>query len=345
LGPLLKLSSSLAAFAALTTSAAAAPVEPLSLGEWRAKDKVTDTIVAPRARAGAASARLERFTDEHGHQLTLSTALAGLDLLPYARVLAGLHHRGEIEDVTVDVVAPTSIAEICGDPAAVACYSPEDPLRSLRGRIWIPSADDDLLHIIVHEYGHHVDNQLVNLGHLASSGCGFDNDGSRNWFFERDVDEPIFEAGISCTPEAQWSHVLGEIYAEDYTWLNGNRSWLPDMPLGPPGDRHLDALAGDLAVPFQSRSRRYERWVGQGHSRIIRMRLRDWTLFTAQLRGRPAADLDLYLYTSGADLPFAGSARPRSREELQGALPPGSYKVEIFAHSKSGRGTLALFLE
>lgn len=326
-------------------ASAATPVEAIDLGEWHAKGEVTDTMMPPSARATAASARVERFTDEHGHTLTFITELPGLDLLPYARALAALHHRGEIEDVIVEVVEPTLIGETCGDPDALACYAPEDPPRSVRGRIWLPSFDDDLLHILVHEYGHHVDNQLVNLGHLASSGCGFDNDGSRNWFFERDADDPIFDAGISCAPDAQWNHLLGEVYAEDYTWLNGNRSWLSDMPLGAPVDRHLDALAGDLAVPFETRARRYQRWVGQGRSRFIRMRLRDWTLVTARLTGRPAADLDLYLYTSGADLPFAGSARTRSREELQGALPPGSYKLEIFAHSKNGHGTLRLFLE
>ena len=179
----------------------------------------------------------------------------------------------------------------------------------------------------------------------SSPGCGFDNDGSRNWFFERDADEPIFEAGISCAPEAQWNHLLGEVYAEDYTWLNGNRSWRSDMPLGAPTDRHLDALAGDLAAPFETRARRYERWVDHGRSRVHPSAAARLDIAHGPLRGRPAADLDLYLYTSGADLPFAGSARPRSREELQGALPPGSYKLEIFAHSKSGRGTLALFLE
>jgi hypothetical protein len=343
--PLLIVLVSLAAFGAPATAAAAVPIQPRELGEWHATGEVTDTIVRPRARASAASTHTQRFTDDHGHTLTLSTQVAGLDLTPYARTLAGLHHRGEIQDVIVEVVAPASIAAVCGDPAAIACYSPEDPLRSLRGRMWIPSVHDDLLHIIVHEYGHHVDNQLVNLGHLRSSSCGFDNDGSRNWFFERDADEPIFNAGISCAPEAQWSHLLGELYAEDYTWLNGNRAWRVEMPLGPPTQRHLDALAADLAVPFEPRTRRYERWVGQGNSRFIRMRLRDWTLFTARLAGRPAADLDLYLYTSGAELPFAGSARPRSREQLQGALPPGRYKLEIFAHSKDGRGTLGLFLE
>ena len=83
----------------------------------------------------------------------------------------------------------------------------------------------------------------------------------------------------------------------------------------------------------------------QGHSKFITVRLHDWTLLTARLNGQPSADLDLYLYTSGGDLPFAGSAGPRSREQLQGALPPGSYKLEIFAHSKSGQGTLQLHLE
>ncbi|MGH2838210.1 MAG: hypothetical protein ACRDJY_07675 [Thermoleophilaceae bacterium] len=343
--PLLN-SLTLAELALLPAEAAAAatPVEARALGEWRAKGEVTDTIVAPAAGARAAAARVEQFTDEHGHTLTLATDLPDLDLLPFAEILAGLHHRGEIEDAIVEVAAPESLGEICGNPDAVACYAPEDPDLSLRGRIWIPSGDADLLHVVAHEYGHHVDNQLVNLGHL-DSGCGFDNDGSRNWFFERDADERIFEAGISCHPEAQWTHVLGEIYAEDYTWLSGNRAWRWDMPLKAPTDEHLDALAGDLAAPFETRARRYERFMEQGSSRFIHMRLHDWTLVTARLTGRPAADLDLFLYTSGSELPFAGSARPRSREELQGALPPGSYKLEIFAHSKSGQGTLRLYLE
>ena len=267
-----------------------------------------------------------------------------MNLRPFAETLAGLPHRAEIEDAVVEVVAPGSLGEICGSPDADACYAPEAPGLSSRGRIWIPSSDADLLHVIAHEYGHHVDNQLVNIGHL-NSGCGLDNDGSRNWFFQRDADERIFGAGVSCDPEAQWSHVLGEIYAEDYTWLAGNRTWRYDMPLKAPTAAHLDAIAGDLAAPFETRARRYTRFVKQGHSKFITVRLHDWTLLTARLNGQPSADLDLYLYTSGGDLPFAGSAGPRSREQLQGALPPGSYKLEIFAHSKSGQGTLQLHLE
>ena len=33
--------------------------------------------------------------------------------------------------------------------------------------------------------------------------------------------------------------MLGELFAEDYTWLHGNRFWRPDMPVPAPGDRHL----------------------------------------------------------------------------------------------------------
>ncbi len=111
------------------------------------------------------------------------------------------------------------------------------------------------------------------------------------------------------------------------------------MPLKAPTAAHLDAIAGDLAAPFEPRTRRYERrFVKQGHSRFIRCGCATGRSSPRASPASPSADLDLYLYTSGADLPFAGSARPRSREELQGALPPGSYKLEIFAHSKSGHG-------
>jgi hypothetical protein len=159
---------------------AATPVHPADLGTWRAKAEVRDRVLGnrpARLRANAAAASTELFSDHHGHEFTISTDVPELDLTPFAELLAGAYHHDEIEDLHVTVLAPEHVGAVCGVDAA-ACYLAEDAARSFRGQMWVPSSDPDLRHIVVHEYGHHVDNQLINLGHLGA--CAFDNDGSRN---------------------------------------------------------------------------------------------------------------------------------------------------------------------
>ena len=121
--------------------------------------------------------------------------------MPYAQVIAWLIHFDEIEDVTVEVVAPDADR---GDlrREAVGCYQPEAPGHSPAGWIWVPSVHEDLDHIVVHEYGHHVDNQLTNLAHL-DFGCDVSGDGSRNWFFAREADDSLLDLGISCSPQSR----------------------------------------------------------------------------------------------------------------------------------------------
>ncbi len=120
----------------------------------------------PRAPE-AATARIERFTDEHGHTLTLATDLPDLNLRPFARDPGRAPPSREIEDAVVEVVAPASTRRDLRRPGRGRLLRAGGLLAlSSRGRIWIPSSDADLLHVIAHEYGHHVDNQLVNLGHL-----------------------------------------------------------------------------------------------------------------------------------------------------------------------------------
>ena len=179
--------------------------------------------------------------------LTFVTDVPGLDLNPYARIFAALHHYDEIEDVAIEVVAPDEIPEICGAAEALACYAPEDPTRSLRGWIWIPAAHPDLIHIIAHEYGHHVDNQLINLGHLGI-GCGSQRRRKPQLVLRARRGRPPVRQRRACSPERGWNHLLGELYAEDYTWLNGNRYWRPDMPVRAPADWHLRRWPGTSPI-------------------------------------------------------------------------------------------------
>jgi hypothetical protein len=333
----------LAAFPAGASAGAPTPVEPIDIGKWRAKGPIHDTVLPPSGvRARAAATYTEEFVDVGDHVITLTTDIPGLALMPYAQVLAYLIHYDEIEDITVEVVAADQISAVCG-AEALGCYQPEAPGRSPRGYMWIPSVHEDLMHIIVHEYGHHVDNQLVNLAHLGF-GCDVSGDGSRNWFFTRDADDALRDVGISCSPQSDWSHLLAELYAEDYTWLHGNRFWRPDMPVRAPGDLHLEAMSSDMAAPFARQSRRVSWWLPRRESRVIPLKLDHWTFFSAKLTGRRAADLDLYLRKANAQRALARSAGSGSGEKVERVLSPGRYEVRVFASDDSARAKLRLLL-
>jgi hypothetical protein len=334
----------LAAFPAGAAAAVPTPVEPVDVGKWRAKGPIHDTVLPPSGvRARAAADRTQEFIDDGSHVITVTTDVPGLNLLPYAQVLAYLIHYDEIEDVTVEVVAPGLISAVCG-AEALGCYQPEAPGRSPRGHMWIPSVHEDLMHIIVHEYGHHMDNQLANLAGFGF-GCDISGDGSRNWFFERDADDSLIDLGMSCSPQNDGSHMLGELYAEDYTWLHGNQSWRPDMPVPAPGDLHLEAMSSDMAVPFKRQSRRISWWVPRRESRMVPLKLNHWTFFSAKLTGRGAADLDLYLRKANARRALARSAGARSREHVERVLAPGRYEIEVFASAKGAHASLRLSLD
>lgn len=341
-GPALGSSQADAAGAAL----AARPVRAADLSDLRAKRRVSDSVLRRAPLARAASSRSEEFVDSHGHRIKLSTDLDGIDLASYAGVLAGTLHYEEIEDLQTVVVDPSQIAAICGEGAA-ACYMPEDPSRSYRGLMAIPSADIDLTHIIVHEYGHHVDLQLDNLAHVFRGGaCGSDNDGSRNWFFERDVEDDILGRGISCDPGADWDRLLGELYAEDYAWLVGNRNWVLSQERSPT-QLQLDALKYDLYEPLDRQTHRAHHRAWPRSARTFkRLTLDDWRFVTIVLRGPARADLDLYLYERGGRRAVAKSIRfGTSRERIEYVAPPGRYDIVVHAYRRSGNGSVRIYLD
>jgi hypothetical protein len=314
------------------------------LSDLHARSVVRDSVVRVVPRARAAVDRTELFVDQHGHQIALSTYIDGLDLAPYASVLAGTIHYDEIEDVEVWVVDPADVEEICGAAEALACYGADG--NSLHGTLVVPASDPDLQHIIVHEYGHHVDNQLDNLAHVFPRGqCRFDNDGSRNWFFERDVADNIIRRGVSCDPSARWEDLLGELFAEDYAWLVGNRNWVLDG-IRSPASRQLRALAYDFKYPLQPLTLRATRRASTTRIRVFKsFRTRDWYFADITLRGPRRADLDLLLYRQGALKPLARSTGRTSHERLKGPLPPGRYEVAVHAYRRAGVGRVRIALK
>ncbi len=220
--------------------------------------KATPAVARRLQKTRTRMDKVQTFQDQHGHGIVIETDNDAIDLRLFAEILASTYHRGEISQLYTVVTSNAGVASTCG-AQAVACYIPRDPDRSAVGTMVVSYQDDDIGHTVFHEYGHHMDNQLYNLG--GSSGCRFDNDGSRRWFFTRDVENRIFDS-TTCNPDADWSTLLGELYAEDFARLSAQTSgaqisaYDPRMPAPPPTATVLAALKRDIDRPFVARTKR-----------------------------------------------------------------------------------------
>ncbi len=334
------------AFASVA-SAKTRVVEPADLSKAEAETRVIDRVfTAPLGQARAAGARVETFASATTpYRVTISTDLPGVDLAPYAAVLLATIHGPEIEELRVEATTLAGIQVICGDERAVACYGADNPDRSRGGQMWFAVDDPEWQHTLVHEYGHHVDNQLLNLAHLGA--CGYDNDGSRNWFFTRDVEDDILNSGFGCSNEQEWEQLVGELYAEDFVVLNGFNRWvLPSAP--PPTPTQLDALADDIAYPFTPARGVWRTRLKKRQLRVRELRLRDHTFLSVAVTAPRGSDFDLYLYRGkNAKRRFWKSQRrgPKERIELPGVLAPGVYYVGVAAVRGRGTARVSVALE
>lgn len=330
----------------LTSAASAAPplIEPTNIEGVEAKRPVVDTILSPSRLMARTSANVhtQRWMDPHGHTISISTDLPAVDLSPFAGILAGTRHRSEINDLRVQAVTMAQVGSICGNSAAVACYAAEDPDRSYAGQMWFAIDDPDVVHTLVHEYGHHMDNQLLNLSHLGY--CGYSNDGSRNWFFERDVEDDILGAGVSCSADTGWEYLLGELYAEDFVALNEILNWtLPSVRS--PTRRQLDALDYDIRMPFDPMSRTWKPRVRHRALPYRTVTSKHWTFLTVTLSSPRRRDFDLYLYRAGKTRSFASSRRTGRFDRIARVLPPGRYDIGVHAYRGSGRARVGIAMD
>lgn len=324
--------------AAMLLAACAAP----ALAGAALPDVELDGLVSQRAvrdivRDDAARrelpARIETFTDTHGHRITVGTDIPTVDLAWYAGVLQGTLHAAEIELVLVEVVPWASIEAVCGGAGAVGCYFPGER------RIVVPDTDpsgvNELVHTIVHEYGHHVDGQLENLGHLDPLCAG--RDGSRTWWWYRVPD------AFACSSD-RWELLVGELYAEDYTALNGVVGWhLPTI--GPPTAADGQNIVYDFNTRFVPRSFARSRFVRRDGRARWTFSVRHWTRLTAMVRGPRRANLDLFLYRRGRSAPLGRSLGPGSVGRIARTVRPGTYVVAVRAVRAGGRARIRVELE
>jgi hypothetical protein len=150
----------------------------------------------------------------------------------------------------VFVTSASNLAQICGGDAA-ACYAADDPGRT-RGGVMVIAYEDAgaaIDHAVIHEYGHHIDNNTYNLG--SGSECGINGDGSRRWFFARQQDDNILQT-LSCDPRAEWGELLAEVYAEDYAQMVGipESEYHPAITVDPPTADEKARLKQDIDQPF-----------------------------------------------------------------------------------------------
>jgi hypothetical protein len=305
--------------------------------------KVRDTVLAPGApRVRASVANTRTFKDAHGYRIRISSDVRGLDLATYAGVLAGIPlHGREIEKVAVQVVAPSKIGAICGSEDALACYGADSPGRSQAGHMFIPSADRDLVHIITHEYGHHMDNQQLNLAGV-DFGCGADSDGSRRWFFARDLEDKILSRGFDCSAATAWNHLLPELYAEDFARANGMTGWQMSVP--PPSNTVIAALQADVLRPFRRQSSQLRISVPRRGAVSRKFTVTHWTALGVRLKVPRGRDYDLFLYKAGQRRPLIKSTRSGSADERIGGafIGPGSYKLVVRSRAGAGSSRLKL---
>lgn len=313
----------------------AGPVDPAPLPGTHALAPVRDALPSPQARASRHApppARVERFTDPEGHVITIGTSIAGLDLSPVAAILAGTIHGAEIAGVRVLVVSAAQVGSECGGGDGVlACYLP-DGVRSTSGEMIVGYDEPDLRHSLVHEYGHHLDAQYENI--TPAGGCRRSNDGTRRWFFQRErVNRITRRAG--CSPRTPYPRLLGEVFAEDYSALNGIQDYV--LPIGPPPRSVLTALATDLRQPFRASARSFRGSLRRRRAATRRFHLDTFAFVSATVSGPAPADLDLFIFRRGGRRPVAASTRSGSRERLRELLPPGDYDLDVYAARTAGR--------
>lgn len=277
-------------------------------------------------------------TDRFGFVYSIDSSIAGYDPAPATAIIDTILHGQELAFLRVHAVTPGEIASICG-PDALACYLADDPFTSYGGQIWFSPLLPNWEVVLIHEYGHHLDNALPNLSHLRRWGFGFGchagSDGSRNWFFERQIDDDVLGRGFSCSPDSAWDTLLPELFAEDYSSLNGVTGWILNSA-PPPSKTQLEALAGDFSYGLKSKVFTWKSRVKRRKMKFRPITFSDWTFLRVRLFGPRRTDFDLYVYTTTGTRPIRSTKRRGRNDSLLTFLPPGKYILGVYAYGGKG---------
>jgi len=322
--------AALLAGVAITTPAAA--TLPLASAARTLNPQPQPTWTAAAAAAASIDdltpARVERFADKHGRTFAVGSDIAGIDLSRYARIVAATIHGDEIERVQVLVATDEQLVDLCGRGAAACYYGADD--GSGWGQINVAASDRDIRHSLLHEYGHHLDNQLVGLGRGVRFGqlsCAVGADGSRRWLFARERQSQIVaRRRVGCSASTPWRRLLPELFAEDYAYANGIREWELRL-FAPPRRATLAALRADLARPFRPRTVVWRGRVAAGGALVRTLALTAPTFLRATAEARRGLRLALSLARRGRRV--AGASGSGASERAAALVPAGRYQLSL----------------
>jgi hypothetical protein len=193
-------------------------------------------VVAALAAAAAARAEVVVSRDNQGRAITFDVRAPETDVEWYAALLRGAAHGDEISTVTIRIVPPADVPGLCGAFEAAACYG----RRGGGATIVVPAGrDDEIAHVVLHEYGHHLD-QAWPVGGFSEP------NGTSTWWAARGMEALLRSGQVAYDYSLGWSRGIGEIFAEDYAYIHlPGRYGIPW--LSPPDDALKTALLAELA--------------------------------------------------------------------------------------------------
>jgi hypothetical protein len=191
------------------------------------------SVLVSLAFAGPAAAAEVVLQDAEGRAITFDVRSEGVDAEWYAAVLRAAPHGDEISSVRVVVASWEELRDTCGKDAG-GCYA--------RNVMVVPAEQSEVTaHVVVHEYGHHLDRSRPVAGVPEPNGTS-------EWWRARGMAELVRVGSVRRNYEVDWDRSIAEIFAEDYARLAGSTGPYRIQWLGPPSETVLQALRADFGL-------------------------------------------------------------------------------------------------
>jgi hypothetical protein len=211
---------------------------------------VTVILVAAALPAAPAAARIVIRADSAGRKMTFDVRASRVDVNWYAGILRRARHGAELENVVVRIVPASAIATRCGRTAG-SCYLPGWHSAT----IVVPAGRGaDVAHLLVHEYGHHIDDSYAMTEGADHGPPGSDAPAAVHWWAARHIARLLNVGRVTYSYRLGWSHSIAEIFAEDYAVMNLHTSSRIGS-LAQPMRAVLAGLRADVAAALAAPSR------------------------------------------------------------------------------------------
>jgi hypothetical protein len=218
--------------------------------------------LALAAVAAPADAAIRVARDDQGRSIRFDVRAPQVDVEGYRKLISGLVHGDEIEDVTFRVVPRARVGPECLSDDALACYSAEPGVRPT---IVVPAGRPSrVVNVVTHEYGHHIDRSYDHRSFAP------DYDGTARWWSLRKMPRLLRTGAVAWDYRKGWGRSLAEIFAEDYVVLNQPGGPYDIFLLRRPSTALREALRRDVEEPRGlSRQRLGPSWLAPRGTRTV----------------------------------------------------------------------------